>query len=230
MTMKPRKEKPTYDKSLRPVRQPGQMGDWAALLAVALSVGLWMLWPSAPAIIQEYPQLPEPSCAYGVLSQNSSAGNVLARFADSPAGEDADNVFARLPIADTPPIPAPESAPGVELPPPSYAANDLPLAVELPPPPAFPFMRFLPAHTGLVVQVSDSLRKAGFAFDPPTTTSNNAPLSLSASLSFDDKGHVELLIIDDYSTKDAAIHLWRHALGISRTTTNAVGTVNITQW
>jgi hypothetical protein len=188
-----------------------------------------MLWPPAPAKIQEYPQLPEPSCAYGVLSPNSSAGNVLARFADSPADEDADNVFARIPSADTPPIPAIESAPSSALPPPSYAANDLPLAVELPPPPAFPFQRSLPAHTGLVVQVSEQLRNAGFVFDPPTT-SNNAPLSLSASLSFDDKGRVELLVIDDYSTEDAAIHLWRHALGISRTTTNAVGTVNITQW
>ena len=108
MTMKPRKEKPSYDKSLRPVRQPRQLGDWASLLAIALFIGLWMLWPSAPAQIQEYPPLPEPTCAYGVLSPNSSAGNVLARFNDGPAGEDADTPFARLPVADTPPIPAPD--------------------------------------------------------------------------------------------------------------------------
>ena len=228
MTMKPRGEKPSYDKSLRPVRQPGQLGDWAAILVLALSVGLWMLWPSAPAQMQEYPLLPGPTCAYGTLSPSSSAGNVLARFGAGPAGEDADNVFARLPVAATPPIPPVAPAPAAVVAPPAYEADargNMQRA-ELPPSPDFPFSPPMSAMTGLVVQVSKALRDADFTFNPPAT-SNNAPVSLSASLSFDGEGRVELLIIDDYSPKDAAIHLWRHALGIARTTTNATGTVDI---
>lgn len=229
--MKPRGEKPSYDKALRPVRQPGQLGDWAAFLVLALAVGLWMLWPSAPAQMQEYPILPEPTCTYGVLSPNSSAGNVLARFSDGPAGDDADNVFARLPIADTPPVPPAVPAPAHVVPPPAYEEDACVNAhrAELPPAPNFPFSRPIAAMTGLVVQVSETLRDAGFTFNPPAT-SNNSPFSLSASLSFDNEGRVELLIIDDFSAKDADIHFWRYALGISRTTTNATGTVIITQW
>ena len=223
--MKPRKERP-YDKSLRPVRQPGQLGDWAAIVVLALSVGLWMLWPSAPDGIREFPVLPEPACAYGLISPSSFAGNVLARFGDGPAGEDSGNMFARLPAADTPPIPPPASEPPAELPPPSYAANDLPRTLELPPPPAFPFRRLPPTHTGLVVQVSEQLRDAGFAFEPPAT-GGDSPFSLSASLSFDHEGCVEFLVVDDFSGKDTALPLWRYALGISRTATNATGTVAI---
>jgi hypothetical protein len=231
MTMKSRSGKPAYDKSLRPVRQPGQMGDWAAIIAVTLSVGLWMLWPSAPAQIQEFPQLPEPTCTYGKLSPNSSAGNVLARFSDGPAGEDTDNVFARLPVADTPPIPPATPAPAAVVPPPAYEAGARWNAqqAELPPTPDFPFSRPIAAMTGLVVQVSEQLRSAGFSFDPPAA-STNAPFSLSASLAFDGEGHVELLAIDNFTSANVNVTPWRYALGISRTTTNATGTVKITQW
>ncbi len=230
MTMKPSKEKPSYDKSLRPVRQPGQLGDWASLLAIALFIGLWMLWPSPPAQKQEHPQLPDPSCTYGVLSPNSSAGNILDRFNAGPAGEDTDNVFARLPSATTPPIPAPSPAPAVKLPPPAYAnAHEPQVPAEPPPAPAFPFKRPMAAMTGLVVQVSETLRDAGFTFAPPAT-SGNAPFSLSASLSFDGEGRLELLAIDDFTSANVNVTPWRYALGISRTTTNATGTVKITQW
>ena len=228
MKMKSRKEKPAYDKSLRPMRQPGQMGDWASLLAVALSIGLWTLWPSAPAQIQEYPQLPDPTCAYGVLSHTSSAGNVLARFNTRPTDEETDNIFARLPVADTPLIPPPTPAQAPELPPPAYAidAHDMRLPAELPPNPTFPFKRDIPVQTGLVVQVSGQLREANVVFDPHPIT-NNAPFSLSASLSFDNDGRVELLIIDDFSTTDAVITHWRYALALSRAAPNASGTVSI---
>ena len=233
MTMNSRNGKPSYDKSLRPVRQPGQMGDWAALIAVALSAGLWMLWPSAPAKIQEYPQLPEPSCAYGTLSPNSSAGNVLARFADNPAGEDADNAFARLPSVAAPETPAPSPAPAAALPPPSYAADahEPPLPTELPPAPDFPFKRPLMTRTGLVVKVSDSLRDAGFAFDPPAT-SNATPFSVSASLVFNGDGLVESIFINGFQPKDATsdIARWESALLLSHAATNAFGTVTITKW
>ena len=230
MTMKPRKEKPFYDKSLRPVRQPGQLGDWASLLAVALSIGLWMLWPSAPAQIQEYPQLPEPTCAYGVLSPNSSAGNVLARFNDGPAGEDSDNVFARLPVADTPPVPPPSPAIAPELPPPEYAdsAKGMQFPAELPPAPAFPFKRSISAQTGLVVQVSESLRDAGFAFDPPSI-SNAAPFTLSADIVFNGGGLAESVLINDFDSADASkdIARWEAALLLSRAVSNATGKISL---
>ena len=229
MTMKPRKEKPSYDKSLRPVRQPGQLGDWASLLAVALSIGLWMLWPSAPAQIQEYPQLPEPTCAYGVLSPNSSAGNVLARFNDGPAGEDSDNAFARLPVATTPPLSAPSPAPAAKLLPPACAdAHEPPPQAELPPAPAFPFKRPVMTQTGLVVQVSESLQKAGFAFDPPAT-SNCTPFSVSANLVFNGNGLVESILINSWDSAGANpdVARWEAALLLSRAVSNATGTVSI---
>ena len=230
MTMKSRKEKPSYDKSLRPVRQPGQLGDWASLLAVALSIGLWMLWPSAPAQMREYPQLPESTCAYGVLSPNSSAGNVLVRFNDGPAGEDSDNVFARLPVADTPPVPPPSPATSPELPPPTYAesAQSMQFPAELPPAPAFPFKRSISAQTGLVVQVSESLRDAGFAFDPPAT-SNCTPFSVSANLVFNGNGLVESILINSWDSAGANpdVARWESALLLSRAVSNATGTISI---
>ena len=232
MTMKSRNGKTSYDKSLRPVRQPGQMGDWAAIIAVALSVGLWMLWPSAPAQIQEFPQLPEPTCAYGKLSPNSSAGNVLARFTDGPAGEDADNVFARLPVAGTPPIPPPSPAQAAALPPPAYAADthEPRQPMELSPVPAFPFKRPLMPQTGLLVQVSDSLRNAGFSFDPPST-SNATPFSVSASLVFNGDGLVESILINGFDPADATADMarWEAALLLSHASPNATGSVMITQ-
>ncbi len=231
MTMKSRNAKPSYDKSLRPVRQPGQMGDWAALIAVALSVGLWMLWPSAPAQIREFPQLPEPMCAYGKLSPNSSAGNVLARFNDGSAGDDADNAFARLPVATTPPIPAPSPAPAANPPPPTYAdAHEPPPQAELPPAPAFPFKRPVAMQTGLVVRVSESLRNAGFAFDPPAT-SNATPFSVSANLVFNGYGLVESILINSFDSAGANSDMarWEAALLLSHATPNATGSVVITQ-
>ena len=231
MTMKSRSGKPSYDTSLRPVRQPGQMGDWAALIAVALSVGLWMLWPSAPAQIQEFPQLPEPTCAYGKLSPNSSAGNVLARFNDAPASADADNAFARLPAAATPPIPAPSPVPAANPPPPAYAdAHEPPLPAELPPAPAFPFKRPVAVQTGLVVQVSESLRNAGFAFDPPVP-SNATPFSVSANLVFNGDGLVESILINSFASAGAKSDMarWEVALLLSHATSNATGSVVITQ-
>ena len=231
MTMKPRSGKTAYDKSLRPVRQPGQMGDWAALIAVAFSVGLWMLWPSAPAQIQEFPQLPEPTCAYGKLSPNSSAGNVLARFNDGAAGEDADNAFARLPVASTPPIPVPSPAPAANPPPPTYAdSHEPPVPAELPPAPAFPFKRPLMTQTGLVVQISESLRNAGFTYDPPVK-SNATPFSVSADLVFNGDGLVESVLINGFTPKDATSDMarWEAALLLSHANPNATGSVVITQ-
>ena len=229
MTMKSRSGKPAYDKSLRPVRQPGQMGDWAALIAVALSVGLWMLWPSAPAQIQEFPQLPEPTCAYGNLSPNSSAGNVLARFNDGTADEDADNAFARLPVATTPPIPAPSPASAANPPPPTYAnAHEPPVPAELPPAPDFPFKSPVTIQTGLVVQVSESLLNAGFAFDPPATN-NNTPFSLSANLVFNGDGLVESVLINGFDPGDATSDMarWEAALLLSHAAANVTGSVTI---
>ena len=231
MTMKSRNGKPAYDKSLRPVRQPGQMGDWAALIVVALSVGLWMLWPSAPVQIEEFPQLPEPTCAYGKLSPNSSAGNVLARFNDGPGGDDADNAFARMPVAATPSIPVPLPTPAAKLPPPVYDdAHEQPLSAELPPVPAFPFKRPVAVQTGLVVQVSESLRDAGFAFDPPAT-SNATPFSVSATLVFNGDGLVESILINSFTSSGAKSDMarWEAALLLSHAATNAIGHVVITQ-
>ncbi len=231
MTMKARKEKPSYDKSLRPVRQPGQLGDWASLLAVALFIGLWMLWPSAPAQKQEYPQLPDPSCTYGVLSPNSSAGNVLDRFNAGPADEESDNAFARLPAAAPPAIPAALPTPAAVIPPPAYAAKRIPMAVELPPAPAFPFKRSIPLQKGLVVQVSESLKNAGFAFDPPEK-STTPPFSLSADLVFNGDGFVESVLINSSDSADASkdIARWEAALLLSRAASNVTGSVTITQW
>ncbi len=230
MTMKLRNAKPAYDKSLRPVRQPGQMGDWAALIAIALFVGLWMLWPPAPAQIQEFPQLPAPTCAYGNLSPNSSAGNVLARFTDDD-GEDTDNAFARLPVATTPPIPDPIVAPSSKFPPPVYAgAYEPPPSAELPPAPAFPFKRPASIQTGIVVQVSESLRNAGFSFEPPST-SNATPFSVSANLVFNGDGLVESLLINsvDFADANSDMARWEAELLRSHANPNATGHVVITQ-
>ena len=231
MKMNPRDGKVTYDKSLRPVRQPGQMGDWAALLAVALFVGLWLLWPQVP----DEPTrrgMPDPSCAYGVLSPSSSAGNVLARVNGGPAGEDPDREFTRLPPVAVPEMPPPSPVLAPRLPPPAYTADgrDFPLPPILLPPPAFPFKRPVTTQTGLVVRVSESLRNAGFTFDPPAS-SNNTPFSVSASLVFNGDGLVESILIDGFDPVDATSDMarWEAALLLSHAAANATGSVVITQ-
>ncbi len=227
--MNPRDGKASYDKSLRPVRQPGQMGDWAALLAIALFVGLWLLWPQIP----DGPTLrgmPDPSCAYGVLSPSSSAGNVLARFNGGPSGEDPDKEFTRLPSVAVPEIPPPLPAPTPRLPPPAYIVGerDFPLPPILLPPLAFPFRHDVQSDTGVVAQVSASLRDAGFAFDA-SAASNSAPFSLSASLAFDGNGNVNFLVIDDFAGPPSFLGSWWIALKLAHAAPGASGTVDISR-
>ena len=227
--MNPRDGKVPYDKSLRPMRQPGQMGDWAAVLAIALFIGLWLLWPKVP----DEPTrrgMPDPSCAYGALSPSSSAGNVLARFNGGPTGEDPDRAFTRLPPVAVPEMPPPLPAPAPKLPPPAYTADerDFPSPPILLPPPAFPFRHNVQADTGVVMQVSAPLRDAGFAFDA-SAASNSAPFALSASLAFDGKGDVNFLVIDDFSGPPAFLYSWWGALQLAHAAPNASGTVNISR-
>ena len=226
MTMKARNEKPSYDKSLRPVRTPGQLGDWATVATLALTAGLWFLWPSAPSRRAADWQIPEPSCAYGVLSSSSSAGYVLDHFAQAAPGEDVAT-FARLPAIDPPPTPSLPSATSA-VPPPAYPEGDrrLPSAPLLDPSPPFPFRTDVPVQTGLVVTVSAALRSAGFAFEPPST-STNMVFSLSASLSFAPDGALSSLLIDRYSGPALLLPAWRTALQFARAATNAVGTVEV---
>ncbi len=226
MTMKARREKPSYDKSLRPVRTPGQLGDWATVATLALAAGLWFLWPSAPPRRADGRQIPEPSCAYGVLSSSSSAGYVLDHFAQAAPGEDGA-AFARLPVIDPPPTPSLRPAASA-VPPPAYPDEDrrFPAAPLLDPPPPFPFRTDIPVQTGLVVSVSAPLRAAGFAFERPAV-SNETVFSLSASLSFAPDGALSALLIDRYSGPPALLPVWRSALQFARAATNAVGTVEV---
>ena len=228
--MKPRDGKAPYDKSLRPVRQPGQMGDWAAILAVALFVGLWLLWPNVPDRPQRPRGMPDPSCAYGVLSPSSSAGDVLARFNGGPAGEDPDKAFARLPAIAVPEIPAPSPALAPGLPPPAYAAagRDFPSPPILPEPPAFPFRRDAHTGTAVVVKAADSLRDANFSFDA-SAISNGAPFSLAASLAFDGNGDVDFLVIDDFAGPPGLLPAWWATLQLSHAAPGASGTVDISR-
>ena len=226
MTMKARREKPSYDRSLRPVRTPGQLGDWATLATLALAAVLWFLWPAAPPRRTAERQIPEPSCAYGVLSPNSSAGDVLGRFAASAADVDSPAPSARIPAIDLPPVPDPAPVRQTPIPPPAYAGPDRAEPVFLDPPPPFPFRTDLPVQTGLVVTVSPALRAAGFAFEQPPVT-NDTVFFLSASLSFAPDGALSSLLIDRYRGPDPLLPAWRTALQFARAATNAVGTVEI---
>ena len=224
MTMKDAAGKAAYDKSLRPVPKPGQLGDWAAILVLALSACLWAMWPKWTPQRDGTPPLPEPSCAYGVLSPDSTAGKVLTRFSDygeglSPAKP--DRIHSLIPELQTPPPSPPVAA---ALPPPEYDGRVAPAGEFIPPVPAFPYATDN-AATGLVVIVSKRLQDCGFAFVPPSVT-NPAPFSFSATLSFGQEGWPESIIIDDQAGPAETIGAWRAALLDARAT-NACGTVEV---
>ncbi len=226
--MKPANEKVPYDKSLRPVRTPGQLGDWATVAVLLLAACLWFLWPVVPPQRHKNWQIPEPVCAYGTLSPSSSAGDVLGRFT-SPVGNSRDpGLFARLPSVEVPPIPEPAAPHFSSLPPPAYSDRRFPQSSFLVPPPPFPYRTFPTAPTGLVINVSSSLGAAGFAFAPPKTD-NGTPFALRAFLSFGPQGDVESLLIDAFSGPDSLLLPWRTSLQLARSVTNAMGTVEITR-
>ncbi len=224
--MKPSDGKVPYDKALRPVRTPGQLGDWATIAVLALAASLWGLWPSQPPRRRNNWQLPEPSCAYGVLSPSSAAGNVLGRFAAPTGKADALAPFARLPTIEAPPIPEPVTSHHATISPPAYAGSPWQESAFLVPPPAFPYRIPTAAATGVVVNASAPLRAAAFTFDIPPVT-NAAPFSLRAILAFDLQGNVETLLIDAFSGHDSLLVPWRTALQFAHAATNAVGTVEI---
>ena len=226
--MKPADEKASYDKSLRPVRTPGQLGDWATLVVLVLAAGFWFLWPSEPPRRSGAWQLPEPSCAYGVLSPSSSAGDVLGHFAASARNGDSPDAFSRIPAVDVPSVPDPSPAQPAPIPPPVYAGGDLLEPVFLVPAPPFPFRTDLPVPTGVVAHVSSPLRAAGFSFDPPGTT-NEAPFALKAVLAFGPRGDVESPLVDAFTGPDDLLLSWRTALQLSRAATNVVGAVDISR-
>jgi hypothetical protein len=101
---------------------------------------------------------------------------------------------------------------------------------ELPPAPAFPFKRPVAVQTGLIVQVSESLRNAGFTYDPPVK-SNATPFSVSANLVFNGDGLVESILINSFDSAGANSDMarWEAALLLSHANPNATGSVVITQ-
>ena len=217
--------KAAYDKSLRPVPKPGQLGDWAAVLVLALSACLWAMWPKWTPQRDDTPPLPEPSCAYGVLSPDSTAGKVLARFSDLGDGVSSakpDRFPPLIPELQTPP---PSPPPPAALPPPAYDGHGAPADGFIPPGPAFPYATGNAPATGLVIVVSRQLRDCGFAFNPPQLT-NQAPFSFSATLSFGKEGWPESILIDDQMGPADIIMAWRAALLDARAT-NTCGTVEV---
>ncbi len=225
MTMKAAEGKAAYDKSLRPVPKPGQLGDWAAILVLVLSACLWAMWPKWTPQRDGAPPLPEPSCAYGLLSPESTAGRVLSRFADSGDGASTpkhDRFPSLIPELQTPP---PEPQRMAALPPPAYGGGGAPAVAFIPPGPAFPYATDNASPTGLVVVASKPLLDCGFAFTPPVLT-NPAPFSFSATLSFGSEGWPSSLIIDDSAGPAETIRAWRNALLDARAT-NACGTVEV---
>ena len=154
----------------------------------------------------------------------SLAWTLIGRFRSNAEDAEIDIVAAEEPQKiETPPAANP--------PPPAYAdAHEPPLPAELPPAPAFPFKRPVAVQTGLVVQVSESLRNAGFAFDPPVP-SNATPFSVSANLVFNGDGLVESILINSFASAGAKSDMarWEVALLLSHATSNATGSVVITQ-
>ncbi len=221
--------KAPYDKLLRPVRKPGQLGDWATLIVLALAASLWFIWPTEPPRRNTRWQIPEPSCSYGVLSPSSSAGDVLGRFA-APLGMTGNpSPFARLPSIDVPPVPEPTAPRLSPIPPPSDPGGAIPEAAFLIPMPHFPYRTSMIVSTDVVVQVSAPLRNANFTFETPTSVSDASPFSLQATLAFGPAGDVESLLVDAFSGPASLLVPWRTALQFAHAASNAVGTVKISR-
>ncbi len=248
MKTRGKEEKAPYDKSLRPAPKPWQFGDWAGIAVLSLAIGLWFLWPGTPPTPAASQSDREFTCRYGVLSPNSTAGDVLARFSGrTDEISSAMGPFARIPTIPAPPIPAAAPAQAAETAPPPYPAEarNFPKIEFSPPPPPFPYTLHVAGATGIVVKVSDSLRNAGFSFAPPHSANmisfalsanqelapdpeGDAPFALSATLAFNADGMVETLLIDGFTGPDDILRDWRTALQFARSS-KATGTIEVTR-
>lgn len=198
-------------------RQPSQQEDWSAILAVALLVGLWLLWPRRAETKQE-PPLPEPSCAYVSIPGTFRAPAVRAR-ASGVAGR-----FVRLPAIPLPPFPEREAAPAVSAQPPKFdLALDDPDSL-LPAPPARPYKPDALPAAGF--RASAGLAAASFSFDASSITSQ-VPFSLKARLSFSQDGRLSSFFVDEFDGDRSILLLLRQALLFTPTSGAAHGSVLI---
>lgn len=218
-----------YDPSLRPVKQPGQLGDWASVIAIVLFASLWLMWPDTRKPKSGKRPIPEPSCAYGVLSQNFHSAPKFRYI--NPSDDDKHDIagdFAQLPKPMVPAIP--EIASGIQIPVPLPETNSSNKkfpnrAFELPLP-EFPINNPQSVSTGLIVSVSSELSAADFQYELPVIT-NSAAYTLSASLSFSKSGNVDSFLIDSFSGSPDILLAWRPFLQLAKTSKQTSGTILI---
>lgn len=223
MTRKPTNK--VYDPSLRPELNPGQLGDWASILAIALFIALWLIWPRFSASVSRPKPLPEPSCAYVVLAPPSYSP--LTMHGNFNKGMAPDGYLDKLPSPPLPAIPAAAVIPSFTHPDPSFVITEDMLgptlsAIEKP---AYPYQESALMSTGITVTVSKSLQDADFVFERPDVKGES--VSFVAHLAFSGGGECISLLIDKSTGADNALLPWRTALWFSHTSTNASGTVYV---
>ena len=222
--MRKKKEQPAYDPSLRPTLLPGQLGDWAAFIAVALFAALWLSWPSPPESVERKRPVPQtPSCSYGSVDVQSSSGSALRHF-NSDYGADEKTPLVKMPEIALPTIPdSLENRFAAASPP--EEDDDLRLLPAISytlPPVEHPYEVSSVVSTGAVVTISPRLRAANYSLSVPDVTNS---FSLTASVLFSDPLDLPNVIIDSFSGPDEVLAAWRKALLLSSASSKAAGTV-----
>lgn len=210
--------------------QRERLGEWAAVLCVALFALLaFFCWPAARARGPSSPSaLPEPSASYvevvfphgfqGVLPRHS------ARRIDASGG-----TFSLLPKPALPPLPpVPRDVPAAPPPPPvpswTAPAMDVSRFPIEPGPPAFPGFGGSPSTSAVLVVMSPSLRRAGFAFPVPAAA---APVRFSCLADLSPDGRVRTLLMNGGKTPAEALLPWRLAILAGRAETNGCGKIDV---
>lgn len=202
------------------------MGDWASVLAIALSIGLWFMWPRVPVRVASPRPVNESTCAYIDLVNVPYSPLQMHRIFTEETSSVED--MTKLPSPPLPDIPAATVITSFSHPHPTYTLGEnvvrTPLLQDERPP--YPFSSPSLVSTGTVVMISESLKQANFTFERPGN-GRSGPVTFSAHLVYSRDGRCISLLMDNASGDDAALLAWRTALQFSNTSTNASGMVTV---
>lgn len=235
----------TIDKNKRPTGKPMPIsGSDFCLLTLSISLcGLWLLFPSAPAVKSH--KIPE----YRFQNEEATfstpdAAYVQVVFDDKPKDylfgqnlPDNDLVNDEFALQTTLPLPATLQPDLLELP--SDTVDSInkidvqeklfcpyPSISDLPAPPVHPYADTFTAISNPVpvLTISPALLDAGFAFVQPTNTVSPY-FSFNATLSFNDKGNVQILLVDTQVSSSEFLP-WQNALMLATATNSVSGKIS----
>lgn len=207
-----------------------RLGEWAAVLCIALLFFLVISIPVPKKRKAPLRPLPEPFASYVRVEFPHGFNGVLphhgARRIDRSGGS-----FSLLPRPVLPQLPPVAGIPVTTSSPPAipeWTASPISLAalpIE-PPPPAFPTYGDNENTNSLSISTSKALEDIAFTFTPPPT---KLPIRFTCTMDVGTDGHVRTLLMRGGKTPAQRLVPWRRAILSGHAKTNGCGEIRVEQ-